>query len=280
VHKIDSLDASVRTTLHLCSVLGPEFQLSDIISVYENWLRATDSHREHGSKLILDALNIAVNERIIEEVYEGGEINEEKPSYEDTIPEDDIFDNAMSENLSQIGNVSYRFHHDIWRETILKLMLVSHKQDLHRIIAESLDSDVISKGDESDYHSMIKLFGHRKESGDKSKTMSLALRIGSSFINTGMSAQALTIFDEGLDLLHIKSEEKSYKFSENLIAGFSQAVIAALDLDDLKLLVKIHIEKGKCLSNLNLNSQSVQAYNDSLLVGLKWPFLSVTEFCL
>ncbi len=217
MHKIDSLDTSVRTALHLCSVLGPEFQLSDIISVYGSWQRAADSRREHGFKPILDALNIAVNERIIEEVYEGGEFNEEKPYYEDIIPEDDVFDNAIPENLSQIENVSYRFHHDIWRESILKLMLVSHKQDLHRIIAESLNSAVISKGD--DYHSMIKLFGHRKESGDKSKTMSLALTIGSSFINTGMSAQALTIFDEALDMLRTKSEEESDKLSGNLIAG-------------------------------------------------------------
>lgn len=219
MHKIDSLDASVRTTLHLCSVLGPEFELSDIMSLHKNWLRTTDNKRGHGTKLILNALNIAVNERIIEEVYEGGEINEEEPTYDDIIPEDEIFYGAITEKSNQLGNVSYRFLHDIWRESILKLMLVSHKQDLHRIIAESLDLAMTSKGNECDYHSMIKLFGHRKESGNISKTISLALKIGRSFMNTGMSAQALTIFDEGLDFLCTKNEEESDKLSGSLIAG-------------------------------------------------------------
>ena len=46
-------------------------------------------------------------------------------------------------------------------------------------------------------------------------------------------------------------------------------MLASLDVDDLKVLVQIHIEKGKCLSNLHLPSQSVQAYNDALSVCFK-----------
>lgn len=224
LYKIDSLDASVRTTLNLCSVLGPEFELAEIISLYQNWLHLNDHRKEHRTKLILESLNAAVNERIIEEVYEGGQLDEAEIPDEDILYEADTLDEFESENkqdrLCMIGNISYRFRHDIWRESILKLMLDSHKRDLHRIIAESLDSDMlINGGNDNDYYSMIKLFSHRKASGNISKTFSLALVIGRSFINTCMSAQALKIFDEAIDMLRTEVDAESNKMFESLIGG-------------------------------------------------------------
>jgi predicted ATPase len=207
VNKIDSLDAPVRTTLHLCSVLGSEFELFEIITVYQSWLQFDDSQKSYRAKLIMESLNAAVNEGIIEEIYEGGQLDDSEKAEGDVALAEDVFGEIMfaskQKKLDRLANISYRFHHDMWRENILRMMLDSRKRDLHRVIAESLDTD-FSVGEEvkvSNYYSMIKLLRHRKLSGNATKTISLALEVGRSLINVCMSAQALKIFDEAIDML-------------------------------------------------------------------------------
>jgi len=274
VNKIDSLDAPVRTTLHLCSVLGSEFELFEIITVYQSWLQFDDSQKSYRAKLIMESLNAAVNEGIIEEIYEGGQLDDSEKSEGDIALAEDAFDEIMfaskQKKLDRLANISYRFHHDMWRENILRMMLDSRKRDLHRVIAESLDSDFSVGGvKEHNYYSMIKLLRHWKLSGNASKTILLALEVGRSLINVCMSAQALKIFDEAIDMLR-KNGKADSDDMDKFIGGFP-LLLTSLDVDDLKATVQIHIEKGKCLSNLHLPDQSVQAYNDALSIVERAP---------
>ena len=73
-------------------------------------------------------------------------------------------------------------------------MLDSRKREIHGIIADRLEKSVKGTDDKNDdYSSMIKLFGHRKASGNMLKSAALALAIGESFVNILLNHQAINI---------------------------------------------------------------------------------------
>jgi predicted DNA-binding ribbon-helix-helix protein len=187
----------VRTTLHLCAVLGTEFTLREVIATHQSLVPLDDSEKEIYATNMVAALKVAVEEGIVDQIYEGGQLDDDEE--EDELNQADKISEEFlcNKDRKQIDtNISYRFHHAMWQENILKLMLDSRKRLLHQIIAECLESEANG----NNFFSMIKLFGHWKASGNFLKASSLALTIGKSFSNAGLGKEAVKILDEALDL--------------------------------------------------------------------------------
>ncbi len=224
VYRIDFLDASVRKTLHLCAVLGMEFTLLEVVAAHHNLVPLDDSEREIRATNIVASLKIAVDEGIIDQIFEGGRLDNDEEENDESVNETA---EAISIGVTDQGvlcdhdhkpvdmNISYRFHHAMWQETILKLMLDSRKRLLHQVIAESLEMEA-KEMNGNNYYSMIKLFGHWKASGNALKASSLALTIGKSFANIGLGKEAVKILDDALDVWRNNSDRES---EEKLCAG-------------------------------------------------------------
>lgn len=196
----------MRQVLHICAVFGKEFELNEVVAVCRGWLWIEESDEDSCVEKIVSALNVAVNEGIIDESYEGGEELKIEDLDDDFETEKNPSDASQEERA--VGNIQYRFRHDMWREAILKLLLDSRKREIHSVIADSLEKSMENAPDSSgDYSSMIKLFGHRKASGNTAKASTLALAIGGSFVNIFLNNQAINIYNDALAMWLPTSEE-------------------------------------------------------------------------
>jgi len=117
VHRIDSLNANARQTLNLCAVLGAQFELSELVTIYQKWLHTGEDLNQLLST-IKEALDLAVTEGIIEEVYEGGQReNKHAAPHVDSLEELNEEEEEELEEPDNDGdlNIQYRFHHDTLR---------------------------------------------------------------------------------------------------------------------------------------------------------------------
>jgi hypothetical protein len=96
------------------------------------------------------------------------------------------------------ASFSFAFCHEIWRSTILKLMLDGRQRDIHRIIATTLEDQLGS--DANDYLTRMKLFSHWKASGELTKAAALALAIGRSYEDLGMHNQSIRLYKDALGM--------------------------------------------------------------------------------
>jgi len=275
VFRLDSLEASVIRTLHLCAVLGSEFKLSALVVVYRH-LAEPERNKSDPSEVVKRALDVAVKEGILEEIYEGGQEeidvtsqdtkDEKRAEYSDVISPDSDLTNTFQSPSVLDTHIYYRFHHDMFRETILELLLDTHKRRIHRFIAESLEEHTMGTNNErKDYYSMIELFLHWKASGETTKAASLALSVGEILIKICMLNQAVKMFDEALQMWRYDSADAD---DTELVAGFSRKVLNSIDTDDLKHIVKLYVAKGKCcLSAANRPKESLEAYQSALSVS-------------
>ena len=194
VFRLDSLEGSVIRILQICAVFGSEFKFSALVVVYRH-LAEPERNKSEPTEVVKRALDDAVKEGILEEIYEGGQKEIDMASQdtkEDSKAEysDWVLPNGDSTNNLD-SHAYYRFHHDMFRETILELLLDTHKRRIHRFIAESLEEHTMGTIDETkDYYSMIELFLHWKASGETSKAASLALSVGDILIKMCMLNQA------------------------------------------------------------------------------------------
>lgn len=177
-------------------MFGREFELSDVTTVCRGWLMIEEGYEESYVRIV-HALNDAVSEGIIDEIYEGGQDQKHGEFDEELETDDETLEASEIEKLKHY-NVQYRFHHDTWRENILKQLLDSRKKEIHSIIADSLETSMNEGDMNTDYCFMVKLFNHRKASGNTMKVSSLALAIGESFVNIFLNNQAIHIYDEAL----------------------------------------------------------------------------------
>lgn len=168
------------------------------------WLWTDESYEESYDRIVF-ALNEAVSEGIIDEIFEGGLDQRNGEFDEDLEVEDETFEVSQVEKTGY-SNVQYRFRHDTWRENILTLLLDSRKKEIHGKIADSLEKSMNEDGSANDYCFMVKLFNHRKASDNPLKASSLALAIGDSFLSIFLNNQAINIYDEALAMWSSTSE--------------------------------------------------------------------------
>lgn len=217
VHRLDSFDQLVRVVLNLGAVLGSSFELRDIINVTH---RFSNQSVEVGySRKIASALDLLVAEGILLEINLG--VDDEiinvvlAPEVEEAVQEDNAQQNSWKADeqingLEDDGSIdtfefqdkSYTFCHDVWRSSILNLMLESRKKQIHSIIATSLENQ--ARTTSLDYGSKMKLWNHWKAAGEAGKAANLALEIGKSFEELGLHDQSIKLYEDTLELMRIR----------------------------------------------------------------------------
>ena len=157
-------------------------------------------------------------------------------------------------------NNTYRFTfcHDVWRTTVLTLMLDSRKRDIHRIIAKTLEARLSDRTD--DYLSKMKLFSHWKASGESSKAVALAFSIGKSYEEMGMINQSILLYQEALRIW--TSDDDNWEY----ISEASHEALDSLSVDDLENIIKIYVALGRSYATGRSGQESVEAYQSALKV--------------
>ena len=207
LHRIDSLDANVRNILNLGAILGDTFELIEVVEVLRQLhVEPKQSIRGDQVQQTVALLNIAEKEGILRVVYGGGD----NQSCMSRSPSHSAFDSGLEKSSSEIGvfdTLIYSFCHDIWRSTILKLMLSSRRRDVHRIIAHTLETRQTE--DTKDYISRMKLFSHWLGSGTFIKAAELALSIGQRFEQLGLNHHRIRLAQQALDIIAASDSSES-----------------------------------------------------------------------
>lgn len=228
LQRLDSFDQNTRNVLNIGAVIGLSFTLDEIVGVE---IRMSDGAEAAIRKLTEESLAAAVEEGILES----------RDMYDD--------DNNNDE-------VKYAFCHSVWRMTLLNLMLVGRKRDLHRVIAATLEEMDMET---NDYIFQTKLFKHWVQSGHFIKATEIGLTVGKHFEERlGLPAQSIKMYNEALDLLRVTDEGVS--------KGISADVLARIDATDLTYLVRLHVALGKSLSMAQQTKESVSCYQDALRI--------------
>ena len=256
LHRVDSLDASVRIVLHVGAILGNSFVLSEIVAVMQRMSGEDRKGDEMHTDTTIASLELAVHEGILYLQYGSGE-------------SDDADEGTFGESITSLASsspmrqdvhpspnfASYTFCHDTWRTTILNLMLDSRKRDMHRIIAETLEAQ---HGEELDnYLPRMKLFSHWKASGEPTKAANLALSIGNSFEELGLQEQGIKLYEDAIETWHDKSSEGG---------GFTKQVLDSINATDLECIINVYVALGKCLASVHKAKESVIEYQNALNV--------------
>lgn len=307
VHRLDNFDQLVRVVLNLGAVLGSSFELRDIINVTH---RFSNQSVEAGySRKIVSALDLLVSEGILLEVNLGVDdeiinvvlapetVEEESTEQNDWKTDNEVDDqNDGPEDNGSIDTLefpdkSYTFCHDVWRTSILNLMLESRKKQIHNIIATSLETQ--ARTTSMDYGSQMKLWNHWKAAGEAGKAANLALEIGRNFEELGLHDQSIKLYEDTLELMKMRDGDaadsiggmcqrwvwwkRDCNFSNSFafFSGFSIQVLQSITRTDLEYLIKVHIALGKELANVHRGADSVVAYQNALQVSLS----SSNGFC-
>ena len=159
LYRLDAIDASVRTTLHLAAVLGTEFDLIDAALSYEEMFSVTESDRFQSAMELCAHLDIAEKEGILEQVPVSTGHGQEV-EFNDPVDEEDqlclSFERLSapptgrnSHPLSS-DNRRYRFTHDTWKTSILSVMLDGRKEEMHEQVAIVQEREYGSKAESED----------------------------------------------------------------------------------------------------------------------------------
>ena len=272
LHRIDALDSSVRTVLHLSAVLGTEFNLLDAALAYEELFGVDESKQLEAAISLRESFDVAIKEGIIEKsLFLLAEDGDDEMMHE----EENICPSVINERISlkgrrqthpfYSGNSRLRFTHDSWKTTILSVMLDERKRELHKHVAISLEREL---GDEAhnqdDFEKQITVLKHWKSSGSFTKASASALHIGGQLMLLGLNSQAILLFDDVLDTLKGISYDE---VGRSQYGGVSTSVLEAIDVPELDNLIKVNIAKGKAYLTLGQGVAAADAYQSALDVS-------------
>ena len=274
LHQIDLLDASVRSILQIAATLGIEFCLSDVVEVAVQMDQVEQEERPEFHQDLLDALVVAAEEGILRQIFEGHESNTNERDSGD--PEESISQVLSTSVANSTGlgeNRTYAFAHAVWRDNILKVLLESRKKEIHFNVALALES---KEGTKIDLYSHLRLFRHRKESGDWSKASESALDIGKVLENIGLHEQAIDVLKEALSFWQIdpkiaaeyasSSREEANVISDKLGGVVSPSAIESASEGEIKSIVRLLISLGKVLANIVKGKESAAMYDAAIAI--------------
>lgn len=272
LHRIDALDSSVRTVLHLSAVLGTEFNLLDAALAYEELFGVDESNQLEAAISLRESFDVAIKEGILEKsLFCLVEDGDDEMMHE----EEHICPSMINVRISLKGrrqthpfysdNCRLRFTHDSWKTSILNVMLVERKRELHKYVAISLERDLDDEThNQDDFEKQITVFKHWKSSGSFTKASANALNIGGQLMLLGLNSQAILLFDDVLDTL----KGISYKeVGRSRCGGVSTSVLEAIDVPELDNLIKVNIAKGKAYLTLGQGVAAADAYQSALDVS-------------
>ncbi|KAL3919907.1 MAG: hypothetical protein SGILL_003519 [Bacillariaceae sp.] len=229
LQRLDSYDLNTRNVLNIGAVIGLSFTFDELIGVE---LRTSDGCEDAVQKLTEEALQVAIEDGILE----SREMSDDESDEEESC--------------------RYSFCHEVWRGTLLNLMLEGRKRDLHRIIAESLEEADV---DMSDYMFQTKLFKHWVNGNNLLKSTELALSVGQHFEDRlGLPAQSIRIYSEALDLL--RESEDGYS------RGFSKELLSTISAEDLSCIIQLQVSLAKAYGMAQQTKESVSAFQDALKI--------------
>ncbi|KAL7537358.1 hypothetical protein ACHAXR_007762, partial [Thalassiosira sp. AJA248-18] len=264
--RLDALDSSVRTVLHLSAVLGMEFDLLDAALIYEDIFDVKDSEQSKAAMDLRASFDVAVEEGILEEAF----TCVEEDDYEEMVEEneDDLCRSLGNITISLKGRKAHpfysenrriRFTHDSWRLSILSLMLHERILELHESVATFLERELDNETE--DIEKQIRVFKHWKSCSNFVKAASLALDIGRQLMLLGLNSQAILLFDEVLDIL---KEMTSGGRNDVKYGGISVSVLQDIEASELEYLMKLNISKGKAYATLRQGVDGAEAYQGAL----------------
>ena len=272
LHRIDALDSSVRTVLHLSAVLGTEFNLLDAALAYEELFGVDESKQLEAAISLRESFDVAIKEGILEKsLFCLVEDGDDEMMHE----EEHICPSMINVRISLKGrrqthpfysdNCRLRFTHDSWKTSILNVMLVERKRELHKYVAISLERDLDDEThNQDDFEKQITVFKHWKSSGSFTKASASALNIGGQLMLLGLNSQAILLFDDVLDTLKGISYEE---VGRSRCGGVSTSVLEAIDVPELDNLIKVNISKGKAYLTLGQGVAAADAYQSALDVS-------------
>ena len=272
LHRIDALDSSVRTVLHLSAVLGTEFNLVDAALAYEELFGVDESKQLEAAISLRESFDVASKEGILEKsLFFLVEDGDDEMMHE----EENICPSMINVRISLKGrrqthpfysdNCRLRFTHDSWKTSILNVMLVERKQELHKYVAISLERDLDGEAhNQDDFEKQITVFKHWKSSGSFTKASASALNIGGQLMLLGLNSQAILLFDDVLDTLKGISYDE---VGRSRCGGVSTSVLEAIDVPELDNLIKVNIAKGKAYLTLGQGVAAADAYQSALDVS-------------
>jgi tetratricopeptide (TPR) repeat protein len=267
LQRIDDLDDFTRKTLHLASVLGQTFTLTEVVGVSKHALSIADKEQNSHLKQIRKSLDIAIKEGILDQALfeDGAKFRMQNLSLA-SFPEIDKEEKNDEEDEPQ-SDFSYHFCHDSWRQKILSLLLDSYKRDIHMHAAGAIEL-AISDVEESDYRTKMRLFCHLKESGSTPRAAELAIDVGKSFMHLGLNSHSIDVYDEALGMWrrnHDINDDESK--DDDSIAGFSFRVIELMDEIELKSIIMLLTALGQALGTLGRKLESARAFEHALEVS-------------
>ena len=268
LQSLDALKPLVRTHLNLGAILGSTFELMDVVTVFEHSRGVTPDEREAHAQSVQESLEEAASVNIL--VVENQSMQSIRFS--------------SSDHPFAAQNVTYKFAHDVWRSNILRLTLNEWKKDMHSLIAQSMETAMDSQLS-NDYRLLTKLFCHWKESGSAKKAASLALKMGRSLEDIGLTHQSLIVYRESLDMWKamdsngvadesiggrlLQRLSGAFGLSLTCVEGLSMQLLEELESDDVELLIKLNVALGRCYTNLLEQKESVNAYQTALNVSTR-----------
>ncbi len=281
LYRIDALDSSVRTVLHLSAVLGTEFDLLDAALAFEELFGIDESKQSESATALLESFEVAIKEGIIEKIYatsvNGDDeiMHEEEKNYESMMSVMSSFKGRRQTHPFYFENYRLRFTHDSWKTSILNVMLDERKREMHEHVAISLERDLDDEAhDQDDFEKQIAIFKHWKSSGNFSKASASALNIGGQLMLLGLNAQAILLFDDALDILTEITDDEVERTQHG---GVSSFVLDSIDVPELYNLIKLNIAKGKAYLTLGRGVDGADAYQRALDVSSA-PRVKHTEF--
>lgn len=272
LHQIDLLDASVRSTLQIAATLGVEFCLSDVVEVAAQMDRVQQEERPEFHQDFLDAFAVAAEEGILCQIFEGQEYTANE---RDSGDPEESFSQVLSTSVTQTGlgeNRTYSFAHAVWRDNILKVLLESRKKEIHFNVALVLETKEETKGD---LYSNLRLFRHRKESGDWSKASESALEIGKVLENIGLHEQAIDVLKEALSFwrvdpntaAEVTSDKKEVNADPGRFGGVVlPSAIESATVGEIKSMVRLLISLGQVLANMVKGKESAAMYDAAIAI--------------
>jgi class 3 adenylate cyclase len=239
LHRIDTLDMNVRNLMNVAAILGMSFRLRDLLEV----MRDGDSREDDLRKQTLESLQTATVEGIINRV------EKDDPS------------RAIAKVKSGDDEELYAFHFDVWRKTLLGLMLDSRKRNVNKKIAQFMEDRMAKESVSVEFRK--KICGHWKAAGDTTKATNTVLSIGKSLEDElGLPGDSIALYEEMMELWGWDKDD------EESIAGFSVQVLELVGVADLSNIVSLMVAYARAHGLACKHLEMVALYEDALRIFL------------
>jgi class 3 adenylate cyclase len=239
LHRIDTLDINVRNLLNVGAILGMSFRLSDLLEV----IRDADVREDDLRKQTLESLQTAITEGIMDRVDTpdlSGEVGKVESGSDDEL---------------------FVFHFDVWRRTLLGLMLDSRKRNVNKKIAHFMEDRMKKESMSVEFRK--KICGHWKAAGDTTKATDTTLSIGLSLEDElGLPDDSIALYEEMMELWGWDKDD------EESIAGFSVQVLELVGVADLSNIVSLMVAYARAHGLVHEHTKMVAIYEDALRIFL------------